>query len=216
MTAKLFPCPECGAVGREPHDPSCSIGRRRSKAAKKGAKTKQGVTVKPKRKKATKKVARRRKRRIRNEIIFVVDRSTSMQGHWTQMQRNLKEQFAEITQDAIDQDQDAYVSFWSFGSNVRCHYVSTPVERARVPRLDCHGMTALKDGIAEGMNEFRHGPASDEDVAYLLVVITDGIENYSSMRTQHFINTINKARRSDLWTYAITGPVDRDWETTSR
>ena len=92
MGKKLVPCYECGAVNYEKHYASCQNGKRLSAAAYKGLITKQNA-AKRTRVKARKKISKRKAPGLRNEVLFVIDRSSSMLGHWQDVKRNMEKGF---------------------------------------------------------------------------------------------------------------------------
>jgi len=126
MTRKIKPCTECRAQGRQPHASNCRRGKRLSAAARKGAQARSsGGNIS----------SRRKQTRLRNEFIFVVDRSASMISQWNGVKENLRNQVQEIIDEASAANQDAFVSFYSLGSHAERHYLSVPAREAGIPEL---------------------------------------------------------------------------------
>ena len=222
MTAKQNPCTECFAQGREAHAPHCSIGIARSAAARKNQANRNKVKAKAKTK-------TKAKRRVPvsvgggasapepvvqvNRIALIVDRSGSMGHIHSASIKALNSQIATIKAEALNTGQPTYVSVYDFGNDVRCVYRNEYVHAiSEVTARDIRiaGMTAMMDAVGAAAEDFESlADSNDPNVSFLLMVLTDGMENASHRYSRRsFITLMNRLNATDRWTFVFSGPRD--------
>jgi uncharacterized protein YegL len=183
MTAKKFPCVECGATGRNPHLISCSIGRRRSK----------------------KKIVKSQKI---TRVALVFDRSGSMSRIFRSAIASLNAQLNALKMHAQKHGQQTYVSLYDFGSDVRCVFRDRYIDSIQpITENDIwiDGLTAMMDATHVASSNLSQY-TSEKGTSFLVIVITDGMENDSRMSERDFIREIDRLNDTDRWTFTFSGP----------
>ena len=112
-----------------------------------------------------------------------------------------------------EEDMDVIVTIIEFDNEFKC-----PVENQLVESIDpmtkywCGGMTALYDAIAFGMTKVQNMMAKDdrEDKAALVIIQTDGMENYSNEYQgeegrERLKKRIEELEGSGIWTFTFLG-----------
>lgn len=166
-------------------------------------------------------------------VALVLDRSGSIG------QKGLTEdarQFYNSTLDSLKQrtDQDVLVARIGFHSYVEVETPALPVKEQHPLRIyHLGGNTALFDGIAKAIETLRETrvPAG-RDVSFLVLVVTDGEENYSVTSSKRLADTIAELEKTGRWTIGLNLPTGhyrerflrqfpaipkgnvREWETT--
>lgn len=162
-------------------------------------------------------------RRKVNNIVLVLDRSQSM-SHLRQAAVDaLNSNIDTIAREAARTGQLTNVSVYTFASDVRC--VRQLQDVARITRLSvsdvyCGGMTALFDATGVAIDDLLRVPVkNDEDVSYLVQIITDGGENasyrYGSARdSSPLTKLMTRVQNTDLWTLTFLVPSNQGGRDT--
>lgn len=203
MTKKKFPCFECDAVGYEPHSDWCDEGKRRSKAAKKTVKVRKYVKAQKAKRQS------KPKKQLVNDVTIILDRSGSMARIKQNVIEAVNAQIAKLKDEAIKNNQKTLLSLYLFSDNVECLYKNVSIT-SFVPLYDIsiYGMTALMDAVGFACDKDQYSYANNEDVSYLVITITDGMENRSHSYTrQSFVKKINELNATDKYTFVFNGPV---------
>jgi len=145
-------------------------------------------------------------------VGFVLDRSGSMQAILPAAIRSLNENVDVIKKSATETGQSATISLMVFDSETEVKFLNRSTDNyvnVAENSIRSQGMTALLDATGEMINLLRAEPVSDdEDVAYLLFVITDGQENQSRKYTATSLKTLMKeVQGTDRWTLTFLVPV---------
>jgi len=154
-----------------------------------------------------------------NHVIFVLDHSGSM----TTITEIAKSSFNEQLQTCKKEshDQDTFVSLIEFSDDAELVYREIPVDDVR--ELDGYytdNMTALYDAIGLAVETFRDIPelTEEENHSALVVIITDGNENYSkdfkgeSGRVR-LKSLIEELKGTGKWTFTFLGAGQDVMET---
>lgn len=144
-------------------------------------------------------------------VVFVLDRSGSMQPVIRQAIKAVNDNVASIKETIEQLDQDATVSLISFSSGVQFHFFNRslasfePIDETSI-RTD--GLTALFDATGEAIEKLLAVPVGDEDdVSYLVNVVTDGEENASRKFNQKSLKKLmSDVQKTDLWTLTFLVP----------
>lgn len=143
------------------------------------------------------------------DIFFVLDNSNSMANFITEVRSGLEEFFLGHLRDVKESGSPTYISFTVFGSDV-----SLVTEGEDITQLDLDaneykadgGMTALLDAIGMTLNSAHFRKAVKSSNSKLLVIQTDGLENYSSKYTREEIaGKIKELEDSEDWTVLFIG-----------
>jgi hypothetical protein len=137
-----------------------------------------------------------------NNVIFVIDRSGSMQYHARaveQVIRGLKEPLAQA-------DQVTRVSLYTFDDRIERNLHLRHPDALSEFKFQAHGQTALLDAVEQAIREHQNLlTGADEDHSFLLYAITDGQENASRrVRAGDLKNLI--AKLPENWTVAALVP----------
>lgn len=176
-------------------------------------------------------------------IGIVRDHSGSMQSITEAARKDYNAQISEIKGGAIREGQDVIVSVVTFGP--AADYSSkVPVTREIVnssigslqplQSYSATGGTPLYDAVGDLIEQFESLPdAKAPDVAFLLLVLTDGQEEHSTKYNKYTLQRkLNELQASGRWTFTFRVPpgyrnrIERDlgvysgnvieWETTAR
>jgi hypothetical protein len=148
-------------------------------------------------------------RKHKTYVGVVLDRSTSM---WS-IRSATVDAFNRTVQDIREQSagQDVSVSLWTFANDSQNVFFNASVDTLRPLTYDQYiprGNTAMFDGVCNCIDAFGRVPGADDpEVAFLVIVITDGEENYSSSVSKGRIHHLMLDRqKTDRWTFAFQVP----------
>lgn len=146
-----------------------------------------------------------------NRVLFVLDRSGSMQGIMPNAIAALNANIATLRDEMQSKGQSGTVSLITFNDTVTTHFFDRPINEVKeLTRHDVStgGMTALFDATGDGIQQLLDRPVGqDEDVSYLVIAITDGAENASQKFDSSMLcDLMNKVQGTDLWTLTFLVP----------
>lgn len=145
-----------------------------------------------------------------NRIAFVIDRSGSMRPIMRNAVQALNDNLRAIREQVKETGQDATVSLIIFDDQIETLVANRPIssfEELDEGRVVARNQTALFDATATAIEQLRALPVGkDEDVAYLVNVITDGEENASRMNADRLNELMASVQRTDLWTLTFLVP----------
>lgn len=136
------------------------------------------------------------------QVAVCLDRSTSMHG----LRHQAINAFNQMMEPIRSQKDGYLASYYTFGDSATREW--TDRKPSSLPLLDADsyqpsGMTAMLDAIGMAIEDLR----DDGDSSYLVIVITDGEENYSKKwNSKRLADKIKELQRTDRWTFAISCP----------
>jgi uncharacterized protein YegL len=146
-------------------------------------------------------------------VVFVLDRSGSMQPVMRQAIKAVNSNIETIRAAVNESGQDATVSLITFSDYAKIHFFNrsiSAVDPISEDSLHTHteGMTALFDATGEAIQQLLNVTVgTDEDVTYLVNVVTDGEENRSYKFTSTSLKQLmKKVQSTDLWTLTFLVP----------
>lgn len=154
-----------------------------------------------------------------NRIAIVLDESGSMGDIKTKTIEVFNSILDSIKVESEKSGQETYISVFGFAYTAREIYVNKEVSKAN--KLDyfsykTSGQTALFDGIGHAINKFKELP-EDENTSYLVYVLTDGDENYSSKFSSSSIkNLFMECEKTSKYTITLQLPPGRKSNFCSR
>jgi len=159
----------------------------------------------PSKKTVVKNVAAPAPKKLVNNVIFVIDDSSSMDIH----RRGVK-QFMEKIQGSLSQSGfSTRVSLYKFSDRVsKLEFMNSDINCLSRFTLGTGGMTALVDASATAIKDHQNDflvSKKDEDNTFLLYVITDGGENASRQYRSNDLRDLI-ASLDDSWTMATMVP----------
>jgi uncharacterized protein YegL len=122
------------------------------------------------------------KNTYKNHVSILLDRSSSMSGIINAAVKVFNQQIDFLRNKSLSFEQETRVSFYTFGSDVKCEV--SDVDVARPMTLDsvtAYGNTAMLDCIGLAIEDCQLLPQKYGDHSFFLYVITDGEENYSRL-----------------------------------
>lgn len=150
-----------------------------------------------------------------NHVVFIVDRSGSMEDYWDETMKSFRATFNGIRGQTIRTGQDTTITFVGFGSRIEFTETSKPIKDFVLPgnlRPNLGG-TALFDAVGEAITKVAgFSDIDDENVSVMVIVLTDGQEN-SSHRFGHDVlrRMIKEKQATDRWSFAfLTPPGDEE------
>lgn len=143
-------------------------------------------------------------------VAFVVDRSGSMASLTAAAVQALNANIRTIREEARRQGQVAIISVISFDtsvSTVRSAMNADAITEVRDYEVRAGGSTALFDAVKQAITELERTPVGpNEDVAYLVMALTDGEENASSTRAPELKRLMQRVQGTDRWTLTFLLP----------
>lgn len=141
-----------------------------------------------------------------NHVGMVLDRSGSMSQLKASTVKVADLQIQHLAQHSKEVDQETRATIYQFGSSVDCIFYDKDV--LRLPSIKDHyrieGQTALIDATIQAINELRQTATLYGDHAFLLYILTDGMENASQNSRAALHNTMSQL--PDNWTLAVFVP----------
>lgn len=144
-----------------------------------------------------------------NHIALVVDRSGSMSSIMKDVVKVFNEQLLTIKQNAKKDDQETFVSFYTFHSSVdKPLYFQRQAQAVQpLKGIKLGGTTALFDAVGTAMNDLgKVRGAKDAHVSFLVIALTDGEENASRKFRDKLPKMIADAQKTGRWSLAFLTP----------
>lgn len=141
-------------------------------------------------------------------IAIVLDNSGSMSMHQKRARQAYDQMCEAIREQAKRTKQDVRVSYYTFGQGVQRKYFNQNVDSlGSIRYYPNEPRTALYQAIRDVSNDFASLPdANDENVSFLVQIITDGGENVFNVSQQVLKTLIRQNQETDRWTYAVSCP----------
>lgn len=148
-----------------------------------------------------------------NHVVLVLDASSSMHPHRSELVRVADGQIKYLARRSQELDQETRVSIYSFNDTVECLIYDKDV--LRLPSISSlyrpGGMTALIDATTKSLEDLSKTATLYGDHAFLTFVLTDGQENASRIHPNDLVNHLNSLPIN--WTVACLVPDQRSvWE----
>lgn len=143
-----------------------------------------------------------------NHIVLVLDASSSMSGHTQELIKVADNQIAYLAQRSKELDQETRITVYTFNNrgNNKCLVYDKDV--LRMPSIaglyHTDGMTALVDATLLALEDLKLTPEKYGEHAFLVYVLTDGMENDSYESAKVLSREINLL--PDNWTLAAFVP----------
>lgn len=145
-----------------------------------------------------------------NHIVIVIDESDSMRVHRNSVVKVIDNQIAHLAERSKHLDQETRVSVYVFSSRGTQRCVVWDTDVLRMPSIAelyrPHGMTALMDATTLALDDIDLVTQKYGEHAFLVYVITDGMENQSAMSVRQFKSRLELAGTSDNITVAVFVP----------
>jgi hypothetical protein len=175
-------------------------------------------------------------KKLVNHFIICLDRSGSMQPIQRQAVDTFNQNVKAIREGAEKSGQESTISLTTFGGDIQTPYFCDPVRTLKTYDYNEYrptGGTPLFDAVGRMINKLRERTdASDENVSYMFIVITDGEENASSLKANELTARMAEVQKTDRWSFAFLLPPRhgqsfcrnfkipegnvREWEATSQ
>jgi uncharacterized protein YegL len=142
-------------------------------------------------------------------VMFVLDKSGSMLDI-SQKTVDAFNKAVEVTREKAV-GQETSVSLVTFSNNVHTVFFNADVSTLKPLTLNDYkpnGLTAMLDGIGEAVSLLKGVPdANDENVSFLVIVITDGHENNSrKFSSNQIVKVLKETQSTDRWSFAFQVP----------
>lgn len=142
-------------------------------------------------------------------VGIVLDASGSMGHCMTETITGYNEQIQQIREDA-EKGGETSISLWTFNANVYEQFVDkSPKDVNELGDGDYKpgGATALYDAVGQAINTLRaETNFEDEDNSYLLLIMSDGMENAShEWNTKILSSTLKTLQDNGRWTITYMG-----------
>lgn len=142
-----------------------------------------------------------------NHVALVLDASSSMQPHASELIKVADAQVARLAQLSQQLNQETRVTVYTFAEQVEC--VVFDMDVLRLPSIAsfyrAHGNTALIDAAVLSQQDLAMTMQKYGDHAFLTILLTDGEENRSRFHQARDLSTLLSAQ-ADNWTFAAMVP----------
>lgn len=144
-----------------------------------------------------------------NHVAIVADASSSMARHAHQVVQVVDGQNKYLASRSTDMNQETRATVYAFNYTTECLYYDMDVLRLPSIKGEYHptGMTALVDATLQAIDDLEKTAQLYGDHAFLLFIITDGIENNSKRHRDVLIERIKNLPEN--WTVAFLVPDQR-------
>lgn len=135
--------------------------------------------------------------KIETHVVFILDNSGSMANIAENARAFFNEQLATLKASA-NEDMQNFITLVGFDDKIVVEIENKNVAEVEpLARYRIAGSTALYDAIAKGVSLLDNVTPTSSNVAYLVVIVTDGGENASQ---EYSIQNDGKARIQSLIT----------------
>ncbi len=140
--------------------------------------------------------------------LFILDHSGSMSNCWSSTIGALNEQISSIRNaQKLNPEVPIKANLVVFSNDVQFEFLNVPaahLEEINAQRIQPSGMTAMLDGIGQGIARIEHVMDEGDDV--ICIILTDGEENVSKEFTyQQVGHKIEQLKKTERWTFLIMG-----------
>lgn len=142
-------------------------------------------------------------------VAIILDQSGSMCDTKAEAVRGYNEQVQQMKLNS--KEQDIFCSLVTFNGEVFEHLWCEPAEKLTEASPDDYiteGSTAMRDAIGYTIDKLKKTTNDKEDVAYLVVVISDGVENASRHFTKNSLRALRNSVDKTKWTFTYMGCDD--------
>ena len=140
-------------------------------------------------------------------VAIVLDKSGSMASTKEQTIQGYNEQVQQIRKNA--KDQEVFVSLVTFNSDVIEHLWNEPADKLQEANPADYvpdGTTAMRDAIGYTVQKLTKTAEKDANVAFLVIIISDGEENASQHISKSVLKELIDGRQSQgNWTFTYMG-----------
>lgn len=137
-------------------------------------------------------------------IALVVDRSGSMRSVQTEALTGINEQIETIKKNA-KKGGKTFVTCVQFNDSVDVLFDKKPSKELKKLTENDYipgGLTAMYDGVHKAITSLKEVTSSSDDIGYLVVVISDGMENASREVTAPMLaKEIKELEATGKWTF---------------
>ncbi len=145
------------------------------------------------------------------KVAVCLDRSGSMHS----IRAGAVKAFNTLCEPIKEQGDDYRVSFYTFGGDVKTEWTNKKTKR--IPKLDgsnyrAGGGTPLFDTVKRAVENLGDDGVS----SYLVIAITDGHENTSSISAAALAKLIKNKQKTDRWTFAFSTPKGHSQQLAKR
>ena len=141
------------------------------------------------------------------ELVFIVDRSGSMQNIASDMEGAIK---ATLEDQKKSHNEKVMVTFVRFDNEIEEVVSGLPIEEIGNISIQPRGMTALLDAmgttISNFKNKFLAKDEKDRPKRTLFIIITDGFENSSKeYKKTSVFNLVEECKKNYDWGFTFIG-----------
>ena len=159
--------------------------------------------------------------RLKNYVVFILDKSGSMTSLKNEVVGGFNQNVEEVKKNNKDKGMETKVCLVTFST-----FADKPIlwledvnkiEPLTNENYNPDGSTAMFDCIGTTIDELQRLPdANDENVSFLIIIISDGEENssrvYNASRISELVTSCEKTNR---WTFAYVG-ANQDLKDVSK
>lgn len=148
---------------------------------------------------------------IINHVVLVVDRSSSMYKHQNTVVEVVDSTVKFLAERSQANEQETRITVYTFSSGfdaVKCLFYDMDVLRMPSMRglYQTNGMTALRDATLKSIEDLEKTATLYGDHAFLVYVVTDGLENSSRATTAQLNRKLSEVQTRGNWSLAAFAP----------
>jgi uncharacterized protein YegL len=146
-------------------------------------------------------------KKMKTYVALVLDQSGSMSATKEDAVKGYNEQIQQMKINA--KDQEIFCSLVTFNGDVFEHLWCEPAEKLTEASGDdykCEGSTAMRDAVGYTIDKLRKTTDDKEDVAYLVIIVSDGDENASKHFSVEALRELkDSVDKTGKWTFTYMG-----------
>jgi len=143
-------------------------------------------------------------------VVIMLDESGSMISLTPKVKESFAKQIAKLRESQVG---ETFVSVGTFQTEVKFQKMNLNINSSGLDdlRYSCNGWTALNDGIGKSIDLLQPFESIDDavtdDWGYLIIVMTDGEENQSSLYKDYAVRKmIELKQKGDHYTFCMLVP----------
>lgn len=141
---------------------------------------------------------------LQNHVAILLDVSASMENILSDAQKVMENIIEHLKQKSVTFDQETRISLYTFSNDVRCVIYNMDAMRFKnLEKFRSQSMTALADATVKALDDLDQIPQLYCDHAFMVYVITDGMENASKVNLTRFAQRIKNLQDN----YTLVGFV---------
>jgi uncharacterized protein YegL len=148
-------------------------------------------------------------KKIVNNVAFVIDESGSMSNLSHKVNELYNNKILQLREESRKSGQETNVTLTTFSNNANILFLNKHINNIPIYRQTTHGLTALCTAVCTTIDELWNKTTfkANEDLSFLVIVLTDGYENASLEEDKKRIHSLLEEKQAlGNWTFVFMVP----------